>query len=48
MAGTRAMYSSCFGDREAPISVVAFDIADGLIVAIDLIMDPAKTRHLDV
>jgi RNA polymerase sigma-70 factor (ECF subfamily) len=34
------------GSRERPISVVGFTIVNGRIVALDLIFDPAKLRHL--
>jgi RNA polymerase sigma-70 factor (ECF subfamily) len=35
-----------FGTREAPVSVLGFTVVDGRIAALDLIVDPAKLRHL--
>ncbi len=34
------------GSPEAPSAVVGFTVVDGLIVAIDLIIDPDKLRRL--
>jgi len=35
-----------FGTRADPISVLGFTVVDGRIAAMDLIVDPAKLRHL--
>ena len=35
-----------FGTRAEPISVLGFTVVDGRIAAMDLIVDPAKLRHL--
>ncbi|MGZ4469063.1 MAG: RNA polymerase sigma factor SigJ [Nocardioidaceae bacterium] len=37
-----------FGTRDQPISVLAFTVVDGRIAAMDLIVDPAKLRHLSL
>jgi len=34
--------------REQPVSVMAFTVADGRIVAIDVLMDPERLRQLDL
>jgi RNA polymerase sigma factor (sigma-70 family) len=36
------------GTRDAPVSVVGFTIVGGRIVALDLIADPSKLRHLRI
>jgi RNA polymerase sigma-70 factor (ECF subfamily) len=35
-----------FGTRQEPISVLGFTVVDGRITALDLIVNPAKLRHL--
>ncbi|WP_042381093.1 RNA polymerase sigma factor SigJ [Streptacidiphilus melanogenes] len=35
-----------FGTREEPLSVLGFTVVGGRIAALDLIVDPAKLRHL--
>jgi RNA polymerase sigma-70 factor (ECF subfamily) len=37
-----------FGTRSDPISVLGFTVVDGLIAALNLIVNPAKLRHLKV
>lgn len=37
-----------FGTMEEPISVLGFTVVDGRIAAMDLIVDPAKLRHLSL
>ena len=35
-----------FGSRDRPISVLSCTVVDGRIAALDLVVDPAKLRHL--
>jgi DNA-directed RNA polymerase specialized sigma24 family protein len=37
-----------FGRKDHPISVLGFTVVDGRIAALDLIVDPAKLRHLSI
>lgn len=37
-----------FGSMDEPISVLGFTVVDGRIAALDLIVDPAKLRHLSI
>jgi RNA polymerase sigma-70 factor (ECF subfamily) len=37
-----------FGTNDEPISVLGFTVVDGRIAALDLIVDPAKLRHLSI
>ena len=37
-----------FGTTDEPISVLGFTVVDGRIAAMDLIVDPAKLRHLSL
>jgi len=37
-----------FGTRADPVSVLGFTVVDGCIAALNLIVNPAKLRHLRV